>query len=1009
MKGDFTRQTFRGGNHYRGVLQQQGRVQLDADFNEQVLLQAHLDRLVGADTIGPHGAPEGNPGMAIVQADGTAPQGPVRPEDLRISRGHYYVDGILCENDAPVPLGAQPNLPGVELPTAPGDYTAYLDVWHEHVTALEAAEVREVALGGPDTATRMRTLWQVKIRPAQDPLPLRADPPKLAARAEAPEGDEDPCDFRSGRGYQRLENQLYRVEIVGAGAKFVWSRENGSVTTRPVKIDGNVLTVESAGRDDRLSFGKGWVEVTNTARSRRGETGYFAKIKSIMGTDVTVEWSAGPPPAGELGAWDLGAGDLGAGDLGAGAVVRRWESDALPVRPGTWQKLESGVEIQFKDGSFRVGDYWQIPARTANLEGRTPVLKLAGDVDWPREDGVPVFEPPAGIEHAYADIAGLVLAGGAWTVTDRRPVFKPLTGITDEITIGYAGGDGQQVLPGARLPQPLAVSASRDGAPVRGVTITYTAADKDGRLATSYAGLPGSVDWELPVQTDQDGVARCWWLPANDPSRPGQRVTAHALGSRIEFSAAFGFARDIAYDPGTCARLAGAGTVQAAIDDLARTPVLAPEDGDGQDGRPGEGLAKPVRVRARTGCGDPVTQAKIRFSVAAGAVAGTAAGLPAGGLTIDLDTDANGLAACWWRLGAETPVHALTAALLTAGNPDPAVPPVTFVAGADRGSGFAPGLHVTGTIVDLATRLPNDTLVTANMLSGGLAVLLDQRPDELTVKDKPVLTVTLDLPYPFADSDLALWGEAVIGTVPLTLAGAISLREAGGRSAVAWSPTAACRAFLGRLFEAMRTRKRGDRVLGRVTLAGRAVSLKDRAVNGLAVGHPAGGRTEWTLPSVDDVRGADFTQWFWLVDSIVDVVLVPHRASRLELPSAREALTRAVHRDDLRAQLGAGATVTDGEGQDIVRARAAAGRAFRKGAARKLTLVAADAYLAAANVLKEAATAANIEIDTIGAADPYAEATTRLAASEPVDAILTDNAAHAAAPTHPDFPRGYPL
>jgi len=999
MKGDFTRQTFRGGNHYRGVLQQQGRVQLDADFNEQVLLQAHLDRLVATDTIGPHGAPEGDPGMAIVRADGTAPTGPVKPEDLRISPGHYYVDGILCENDAAVPLGAQPNLPGVELPQAPGDYTAYLDVWHEHVTALEAAEVREVALGGPDTATRMRTLWQVRIRPAKDPLPRRADPPRLAARAEAPEGEDNPCDFRSGSGYQRLENQLYRVEIVAAGraggeARFVWSRENGSVTTRPVKIDGDVLTVESAGRDDRLSFGKGWVEVTDTARSRRGEAGHFAKIKSIMGTDVTVEWSGGAPPAGKLG---------------AGAVVRRWESDVLPVPPGTWQKLESGVEIQFTDGDFRIGDYWQIPARTANLEGRTPVLRLAGDVDWPREAGVPVAEPPAGIEHAYADLAGLVLAGGAWTVTDRRPVFKPLTGIADEITIGYAGGDGQQVLPGAPLPQPLAVSASRDGAPVRGLTITYTAADKDGRLATSYAGLPGSHDWDLPVQTDQDGVARCWWQPANDPSRPGQRVTAHSVGPRIEFSAAFGFARDLAYDPGTCPRLAGVGTVQAALDDLASTPVLVPEDGDGQDGRPGTALAKPVRVRAGTGCGEPLPHAKIRFSVATGAVADAAAGLPAGGLTVDVETDADGLAECWWRLGPETPVHALTAALLAAGSPDPAVTPVTFVAGADRGSAFAPGLHVTGMVVDPGTRLPNDSLVTAKVLAGGLAVILDQRPDELTVKDKPVLTVTLDLPYPFAESDLALWGDDVIGTMPLTLAGAISLRDAAGRPAVAWTPTKECRAFLGRLFEAMRVRKRGDRVLGRVTLAGRAVSLKDRAVNGLAVGQPAGGRTEWALPSVDDVRGADFTQWFWLVDAIVGLVLVPHRTSRLDVPSAREALARAVSRDDLRAQLRAGASVTDGPGQDLAKARAAAGRAFRKGAARKLTLVVAEGYLPAADVLKQAATAVTIEIDTIGAADPYAEAATRLAAGDPVDGILTDDAAQAAAPAQPDFPKGYPL
>ena len=119
MKGDFTRQAFRPRNHYRGVLQQQGRVQLDADWNEQVLLQAYLDRLVTEDTIGPQGAPEHAAGMAIVDQHGKPPAGPLAADDLRISPGHYYVHGILCENEDLVPLGAQPDLPGVGLTTGP--------------------------------------------------------------------------------------------------------------------------------------------------------------------------------------------------------------------------------------------------------------------------------------------------------------------------------------------------------------------------------------------------------------------------------------------------------------------------------------------------------------------------------------------------------------------------------------------------------------------------------------------------------------------------------------------------------------------------------------------------------------------------------------------------------------------------------------------------------------------------------------------------------------------------
>ena len=41
MKGDFSRQTYKKAKHYSGVLMQQGRVQLDADWNEQQAIARH--------------------------------------------------------------------------------------------------------------------------------------------------------------------------------------------------------------------------------------------------------------------------------------------------------------------------------------------------------------------------------------------------------------------------------------------------------------------------------------------------------------------------------------------------------------------------------------------------------------------------------------------------------------------------------------------------------------------------------------------------------------------------------------------------------------------------------------------------------------------------------------------------------------------------------------------------------------------------------------------------------
>ena len=42
--GDITRSSFDPDRHYSSVRMQQGRVQLDADWNEQLDIQLHRDR-----------------------------------------------------------------------------------------------------------------------------------------------------------------------------------------------------------------------------------------------------------------------------------------------------------------------------------------------------------------------------------------------------------------------------------------------------------------------------------------------------------------------------------------------------------------------------------------------------------------------------------------------------------------------------------------------------------------------------------------------------------------------------------------------------------------------------------------------------------------------------------------------------------------------------------------------------------------------------------------------------
>ena len=109
MKGDFARVSYDPARHYSQVFQQQGRVLLEADWNEQGALMLHLLRALAADLGGPCWA-AGASGFVVqtVDADGNAI---ANPAQWPVGAGHFYVDGILCENDAATTLAAQPYAP----------------------------------------------------------------------------------------------------------------------------------------------------------------------------------------------------------------------------------------------------------------------------------------------------------------------------------------------------------------------------------------------------------------------------------------------------------------------------------------------------------------------------------------------------------------------------------------------------------------------------------------------------------------------------------------------------------------------------------------------------------------------------------------------------------------------------------------------------------------------------------------------------------------------------------
>jgi hypothetical protein len=598
MKGDFSRQLFDPKKHYNRVLMQQGRVQLDADWNEQADISLYQSETKMLDLTGGCGGPLHNAAFGIKSVAGNV--------DFLLSTGRYYVDGILCENETERSVFDQPDLPLAQADFVNahknqlGLYVAYLDVWQRHLTAIDDPHIREVALGGPDTTTRAKTVWQVKLVFVGDPTKFTnpnclttftdfdtETAPSTGAlqalqSAPKPTGD-NLCIVPPGAGYQGLENQLYRVEIHKAGAlaaaTFKWSRENGSVVTTIEKINAKEITVRDIGPDGVLGFARDqWVEIIDDALELNGLPGELRQIDDVdparrviklkAAATKLVNNSDGVDPARhpKLRRWDY---------TGKAATDKLAADNALQLAGGPLD-LENGVQVQFASGTYRTGDYWLIPARTASADAQS------GNIEWPLDASTnqPLALAPFGIKHHYCRIALLKYDGKQFDlVQDCRPLFPPVTELRQ---LFYVSGDGQEVMPDVTnqtalvdLPMPIMVGVSNGRWPVKRAKVRFQV-----DIGAVHSGLgnplPQTDPKILDVLTDDvKGLAGCRWQLVSDRSKTDQILQATLLDANddpvhvpILFHANLSLASEVAYVPGKCDDLAGAKTVQEALDTL---------------------------------------------------------------------------------------------------------------------------------------------------------------------------------------------------------------------------------------------------------------------------------------------------------------------------------------------------------------------------------------------------------------------------------------------------------
>jgi hypothetical protein len=438
---------------------QQGRVQLDSDWNEFAALLDRRWRAETTDIIGKSTVPKETPDGFRIQ---------ITSDGLTIGRGRIYVDGLLAENHGraplefdpilgeergtlPLPYDEQPYFPNVSVvapaPTSGGPHLCYLDVWQREVTSVEDLNLIEKAVG-VDTTTRLQTVWQVKFLSNIGPDAtcgseleawsevIAPSDGRLSSAAVGVPTNTDPCLLPPSGGYRGLENRLYRVEIHDGGptgtATFKWSRDNASVAMAVTAITApDKLTVADVGRDSVMHFKSGgWIEITDDWLEFARQSGVspqpvgvMAQVKSVSGDkrEITLmspipanvfttdaQGNTDPARHTQVTRWDQ-SGQIR--DTNGNLLIDLNASNEGVIRVpagGTSIVLEDGVQITFDTapgGNYKTGDCWNFVARPADAS--VEELKKA---------------PPLGVHHHFCRL-GLVTFPDS--VTDCRTLWPP--------------------------------------------------------------------------------------------------------------------------------------------------------------------------------------------------------------------------------------------------------------------------------------------------------------------------------------------------------------------------------------------------------------------------------------------------------------------------------------------------------------------------------------------------------------------------------------------------------
>lgn len=292
MTGDISAFLFDPRQAYSSVRLQQGRVITDLDWNESANIEdARRRDLLRALVCGHGSTDEGFRlvGATLDTVEVAAPGGLAERQTYEVSlaSGTFLLGGNLhhwpagdaqsfLNQDDWLQLTGEDREALPDRPAAARTDLVYLEAFEHPVRAVEDRELRERALGGPDTSTRLKAVRRVRVMtgvtndcvvasgelrdavtaPAAGDTsgqPHPFDPVTCEVRSKArltvdftgPGPSDDLCKPRVTQGYLGAENQAIRVQLRRANA-FLWAYDNGEpfyrvqVTDATPDTDGSI-------------------------------------------------------------------------------------------------------------------------------------------------------------------------------------------------------------------------------------------------------------------------------------------------------------------------------------------------------------------------------------------------------------------------------------------------------------------------------------------------------------------------------------------------------------------------------------------------------------------------------------------------------------------------------------------------------------------------------------------------------------------------------------------------